>query len=104
MCLLLGFQGRYLLEGPEKLAYMTARLGEEIAHLRGRRPEFAPHWEAPDRVAHQLKSEVPFALAALLAFVGLHWALQHQTHADLAAYQGVVKLAPRAAHVTITLP
>lgn len=111
LCLLLGFQGRYLLEGPEKLAYMTARLGEEIAHLRGRRPEFAPYWEAPDRVAHQLKSEVPlwvvgsvFALAALLAFVGLHWALQHQTHADLAAYQDVVKLAPRAAHVTITLP
>lgn len=27
LCLLLGFQGRYLLEGPEKLAYMTARLG-----------------------------------------------------------------------------
>ena len=32
MCLLLGFQGRYILEGPEKLAYLTARLGDEIAH------------------------------------------------------------------------
>jgi len=31
MCLLLGFQGRYILEGSEKLAYLTARLGDEIA-------------------------------------------------------------------------
>jgi len=28
MCLLLGFQVKYLLEGPEKLAYLTARLGD----------------------------------------------------------------------------
>lgn len=34
MCLLLGFQGKYLLEGPEKLAYLTARLGDEIAHMK----------------------------------------------------------------------
>lgn len=30
MCLLLGFQGKYLLEGPEKLAYLTARIGDEL--------------------------------------------------------------------------
>lgn len=111
MCLLLGFQGRYLLEGTEKLAYLTARLGEEIAHLRGRRAAFAPHGEAPDRVVHQLKSEVPlwvvgsvFALVAALAFVGLRVWLGQQTAADLGRYVGVVKLAPQAAHVTITLP
>jgi type VI secretion system protein ImpK len=37
MCLLLGFQGKYLLEGPEKLAYLTARIGDEIAHMKGKR-------------------------------------------------------------------
>lgn len=111
MCLLLGFQGRYLLEGSEKLGYLTARLGEEIAHLRGRRAAFAPHGEAPDRVAHRLKSEVPlwvigsvFALVAALGFVGLKAMLHRQTAADLVSYSGLVKLAPQAAHVTITLP
>ncbi|HSW04176.1 type IVB secretion system protein IcmH/DotU [Aquabacterium sp.] len=111
MCLLLGFQGRYLLEGSEKLAYLTARLGEEIAHLRGRRAAFAPHGEAPDRVAHRLKSEVPlwvigsvFALVAALGFIGLKAMLNRQTAADLVGYDGIVKLAPQAAHVTITLP
>jgi type VI secretion system protein ImpK len=111
MCLLLGFQGRYLIEGGEKLAYLTARLGEEIAHLRGRRAAFAPHGEAPDRVAHQLKREIPlwvlgsvFALVGALAFVGLKWTLSRQTYQDLAAYQGVVKVVPQAANVTITLP
>jgi type VI secretion system protein ImpK len=111
MCLLLGFQGRYLLEGSEKLGYLTARLGEEIAHLRGRRAAFAPHAEAPDRVAHRLKSELPlwvigsvFALVAALGFVGLKAMLNRQTAADLVSYSGLVKLAPQAAHVTITLP
>jgi type VI secretion system protein ImpK len=59
MCLLLGYQGKYLLEGPEKLAYLTARIGDEIAHLKGKRAQFAPHWPLPDQVAHRLKREVP---------------------------------------------
>lgn len=111
MCLLLGFQGRYILEGSEKLNYLTGRLGDEIAQLRGKRPSFAPHWAAPDRVAHALKRDVPlwvigsvFALAALLAFVGLRWSLERQTRADLAPYAQIVKLAPQPAHITITLP
>ncbi|MBI5256087.1 MAG: DotU family type IV/VI secretion system protein [Burkholderiales bacterium] len=111
MCLLLGFQGRYLLEGPEKLGYLTARLGEEIAHLRGRRAAFAPHGERPDDVVHRLGTEVPlwvmgsvFALVAALAFGGLNAALRRQTATDLKGFAGLVKLAPQAAHVTITLP
>jgi type VI secretion system protein ImpK len=79
--------------------------------LRGRRAAFAPHGEAPDRVAHQLKREIPlwvlgsvFALVGALAFVGLKWSLSRQTYQDLAAYQGVVKVVPQAANVTITLP
>ncbi|WP_284618484.1 type IVB secretion system protein IcmH/DotU [Aquabacterium humicola] len=111
LCLLLGFQGRYLLEGSEKLGYLTARLGEDIAHLRGRRAAFAPHGEPPDRVVHRLKRDVPlwvlgaiFALVGTLGFIGLKWSLGRHTAAELAAHQQVIKLAPQAAHVTITLP
>ncbi len=111
MCLLVGFQGKYLLEGSEKLGYLTARLGDEIAHLKGKRPTFAPHWEAPDRISHKLRSEVPLwviasviALASLLAFLGIRWNLNRQTHADLAKYSQVISLPAQTAHVTITLP
>ena len=111
MCLLLGFQGKYLLEGTEKLNYLTARLGDEIAHLKGQRASFAPHWAPPDQVAHTLKNEVPlwvigsvFALLGLVAFVALRWSLDRSTHAELSSYQQLIKLPPRAAHLTITLP
>jgi type VI secretion system protein ImpK len=111
MCLLLGFQGRYLIEGSEKLGYLTARVGEEIAHIKGKRAAFAPHWAAPDRIVHALRSEVPlwviasvFALVGLLAFIGIRWTLDRQTRSDLDAYSQVIQLAPQPAHVTITLP
>ncbi|MBH9578879.1 type IVB secretion system protein IcmH/DotU [Inhella proteolytica] len=111
MCLLLGFQGRYVLEGSEKLGYLTARLGDEIAHLRGKRAPFAPHALAPDRILHTLRHEVPvwafaavFALFGLLAYLGLqHW-LSRETEARLMQHSQLVQLAPQAAHVTITLP
>lgn len=111
MCLLLGFQGKYLLEGSEKLNFLTARLGDEITHLKGKRAAFAPHWAAPDRVAHQLKHEVPmwvlasvFGLLALTAFTGLRWHLGQHTRQALAPFENVVQLAPQVAHITITLP
>lgn len=111
MCLLMGFQGKYLIEGSEKLNYLTARLGDEIAHLKGSRAAFAPHWAPPDQVRNRLKNEVPlwvigsvFALLGVLAFTAMRWQLGRSTERDLAAYQEVVKLAPQAAHVTITLP
>ncbi len=111
MCLLMGFQGKYFIEGTEKLGYLTARLGDEIAAHKGQRPAFAPHALAPDRVTHKLRAEVPLwvlgsvlALASLLAFVGLRWALDRQTRADLAPYAQVIQMPALAAHVTITLP
>lgn len=111
MALLLGFKGRYLIDGSEKLAWITARLGDEIAHLRGRRPGFAPHAEPPDRVVHQLRSEVPlwvvgtvFALLALLGYLGIRSWLQHGTSAQLAGVEHVITHTPRQAHVTITWP
>lgn len=111
MCLLLGFQGKYLMEGSEKLNYLTARLGDEIAHLKGRRATFAPHWQAPDRVTHQLKNEVPLWVVAsvlgalsLLSFLGLRVQLAHHTDSTLSEPRHIVQLAPQVARITITLP
>ena len=111
MCLLLGFRGKYLLESTEKLNYITKALGDEIAHLKGKRAAFAPHWKPPDQIAHALKTELPvwvvavvFGLLALLAFLTLHWHLRRTTEQTLTSYTDVIKLAPRAAHLTITLP
>lgn len=111
MCLLLGFQGKYALEGTEKLGYITARVGDEILHLQGRRSAFAPHWAPPDQIQHKLRSEVSlwvmgsvFALLGLLAFLGLRYQLHTGTEESLARYVDVVKLAPQSAWFTLTLP
>jgi type VI secretion system protein ImpK len=111
MCLLLGFEGRHALDGSEKLGYITGRLGDEIVHLQGRRAEFAPHWAPPDQVRNKLRSEVPlwvigsvFALLGLVAFLGMRAQLGAATREGLAAFSGVVKLAPQSAYVNITLP
>ena len=111
MCLLLGFQGRFALDGRDKLNYLTARLGDEIARMRGKSRGFAPHAERPDQIVHKLGSDVSlwvlsavFALAGLGAYLGFRTALAHETETTLAAYNDLVKLPPRAANVTITLP
>lgn len=111
MCLLLGFRGKYILEGPEKLAYLTARLGDEISAIKGKRAAFAPHWLIPDKIAHALKRETPlwifgavFALIALLAFLGLSSTLRSKTNETLQGYSQVIKLGPRFSHLTISLP
>lgn len=111
MCLLLGFQGKYLLDGSEKLGYLTARLGDEIARMKGHSTGFAPHWAAPDRIEHRLRHHVPlwvmgavFGLLALLAFTGLRWQLGQHTQGALAAHHHLVQLAPQVANITVTLP
>ena len=110
-CLLLGFEGKYRLEGPEKLGYLTARLGDEIVYLKGKRAGFAPHWPPPDSVAHTLRRVIPLWLPAavvvaigLLGYFGMRTWLGHQTGQQLAAYNNVVQMPERTAHVTITLP
>lgn len=111
MCLLLGFQGKYFIEGSEKLGFLTARLGDEIARMKGLNVGFAPHWAAPDRIRHQLRHQVPlwvvgavFGLMAVLAFSGLRWQLGDHTLTALGAYHHVVQLAPQVANITVTLP
>lgn len=111
MCLLLGFQGRYALAGREKLDYLVARLGDEIARMRGRTRGFAPHAERPDLIVNRLGSDLSlwvlaglFAASALVAFIGFSTALSHQTDTTLAQYNDLVKVPPKTAHVSITLP
>jgi len=111
MCLLLGFQGRYALESADRLAYLIARLGDEIAHLRGKGKGFAPRAARPDNVVHQLRSNAPpwiaaaiFFATSTLAFGAMRWALASGTRDAMAPYQDVVKLPPRPASVTVTLP
>ena len=111
MCLLLGFQGKYIIEGPEKLNYLTARLGDEIARMKGKSAGFAPHWERPDQVSHKLRNEVPlwalcsiFALIGLGGYFALNTMLSRATASSISGYSDIVKLAPRASYLTITLP
>lgn len=110
-CLLLGFEGKYRLEGPEKLGYLTARLGDEITYLKGRRAAFAPHWAPPDRVAHALRRVVPLWAPALvmaslgaIAFMGMVSLAGQNTDRELGRFEKVVHLPARTAHLTITLP
>ena len=71
-CLLLGFQGKYLLEGPEKLNYLVSRLTQEITHARGGKAEFAPNWKLPQRFQQYVRHELPLWLFfSLLAVVGV---------------------------------
>lgn len=81
-CLLLGFQGKYLLEGSEKLNYLIARLGQEIAAIRGPSKGFAPRWKIPFKFNEYVRYEIPLwlyyallALAAVAAFFVFQWAL-----------------------------
>lgn len=111
MCLLLGFEGKYIIEGSEKLNYLTARLGDEIALMKGKSAGFAPHWARPDQIINKLRNEVPlwiicsvFALIAISGYTGLNWMLHKSTENSINAYNDVVKLAPKAANITITLP
>ena len=111
LCLLLGFQGKYILEGSEKLTYLASRLGEEIAHMKGKPVQFASRWAIPDQVRHALKNDIPiwvissaFGVCALLAYIGFSWLLANQTHKTVFGYQNVVQMAPAAAHITVTLP
>ena len=111
MCLLLGFQGRFALDGQDKLNYLTARLGDEIARMRGKSRGFAPRAERPDHIAHKLGSDLSlwvlagvFAFAGLTAYLGFRTTLARGTEAALANYNDLVTLPPRSANVTITLP
>lgn len=84
-CLLLGFQGKYLLEGTEKLNYLIAKLGQEITAVRGPSKGFAPNWKIPIKFNEYVRHELPlwlyYALLSVIGialFLGLQWLLSAQ--------------------------
>lgn len=71
-CLLLGFQGKYLLEGTDKLNYLVNRITQEITQVRGGKAEFAPNWKLPQRFQQYVRHELPLWLFfALLSVAGV---------------------------------
>lgn len=87
-CLLLGFQGKYLLEGLEKLGYLTARIGQELATVRGGKAEFSPHWKPAFRVQEFVRHELPLwaffsllVVVAILVFLGFTFLLGNRAGA-----------------------
>ena len=79
--------------------------------MRGKSRGFAPHAARPDQVANRMRSDLSlwvlmgvFSVAGLGAYLGFRGTLAHDTRTTLAAYNDLVKLPPRAANVTITLP
>jgi len=111
MCLLTGFQGKYMLESKEKLNYLIATLDKEIAHLKGKRAQFAPHWKSPDNIKHLMRAEIPlwivgaaFTLFGVAIYATLNWTLAQHTNMTLGEYFDIVKLAPKVANITISLP
>jgi type VI secretion system protein ImpK len=111
LCLLLGFQGKYVFEGTEKLNYLISRVGEEVQHHKGARNEFAPHWRAPDEIRNIIRNEVPlwvfFALLAVIGLVALFifdWLLGRQVQQGFAQYVNIIQPYLSMASVTITLP
>jgi type VI secretion system protein ImpK len=69
-CLLLGFQGKYLLDGPEKLALLVNGLGNDLQKIRGGKPEFAPNWRRPHDIQNFIRYEMPIWLIATLMATG----------------------------------
>jgi len=111
VCLLLGFQGRYAVDGAERLTCLRARLGEEIARMRGRTRSFAPQAGRPDNVRNHLGSDrslwimaAVFGLAALTAFGAVHLALARQTAAAISAHQALVRMPAAPPSLTIGWP
>lgn len=109
--MLLGFQGRYRLEAPEKIRYLISRLGDEIEHLRGNKNEFSPFWAIPDQIKHTLSSETPLWVILLVVGVMLagifglmSYFINSQATDQLSAYTNIIQDNKEQAHISIFLP
>lgn len=109
--MLLGFQGKYRLEAPEKIRYLISRLGDEIEHLRGNKNEFSPFWAIPDQIKHKLTSETPLwvILAVMAVLLSVIFATMWQftdRFADnqLSTYNHIIQENKEQAHLSIFLP
>ena len=111
MCLLIGFKGRYVLEGPEKLKYLISQLGDQIGHIKGKPADFAPNWAPPDNIINSIRYEIPawivasaLTLCGLLAYAGLLLSGQDTVSSSLGAYANIIQPPQRNPTLTINLP
>lgn len=110
-CLLLGFQGKYRLEAPEKINYLVARLGDEIDYLKGKKRDFAPFWAIPDQIRHVIRGEIPvgfilllLAICSVIAFSGIFYMLSKDRQQAIAPFSHVIAEPEQQANLTIYLP
>lgn len=110
-CLLLGFQGKYRLEAPEKINYLIARLGDEIDYLKGKKREFAPFWAIPDQIRHVIRGEIPIGLIlivllffSVIAFSGIHYLLAKDRQSALAPFSNIIAAPEQQANISIYFP
>lgn len=83
MCLLFGFQGKYLFEGLEKFVYLIVWLGDEIVYMKGKCVLFVLYWLLLDQIVYWLKCEVlvwvigiVFVLVVLFGYFGFNMYLK----------------------------
>ena len=84
-CLLLGFTGKFLLEGPDLLNLLLARLRQEILQAKGGQAAFAPHARPPQRFNEFIRHDLPvwayfivLVVASLLIYLVFKAILVHQ--------------------------
>lgn len=112
VCLLLGFQGKYLLEGRENLNYLVARIGEEIKYHRGKKnTSFSPHAVLNENISHTLHRNfsipaigIGLILLASGVFFGMKWYLEKQTKEQLQEFQNLIQAPQKTAELIISLP
>ncbi len=59
MCLILGFQGKYKLDGPDELARLTRTVIDEAASFRGGLSSLARHWKIPEETVESPVHSIP---------------------------------------------
>lgn len=59
LCLILGFEGQYRIEGREKLKGLTEDVVREIHAKRGDKLPLSPHAKRPDELLEVVKRDVP---------------------------------------------
>jgi type VI secretion system protein ImpK len=96
-CLVLGFEGKYKLEGREKLKDLKHDLFREIQGLRGEIPPLSPHAERHEEVMDVVKQEIPawIVVACSLAivffsYVGMSVMIQQESETALSQISELV--------------
>jgi type VI secretion system protein ImpK len=101
LCLALGFEGKFGVEGTERLSALTKLIHDELNRFRPPAPEVSPHWKPVDG-AVQEKNKLPrwliysciaVIIACILFYVGFFISIQSGA-GDLLNYQETASLMP----------